>query len=321
MGVGCLRVSGTLTGGKRAMEVQLSSEEAGALCALLAQRTGDMVLRTDRAGFILAEPASAAGSGALIGPHIADLARDDHAPAVVSAHRTAIASGIAPQPIEFMARPAMLDGCWFELLLQPHSRGAIAFLREVSQRKSLEERLFAAQWADPLTGLSNRRAFMLMLRQLVDEGARGCLALFDIGHFQALNLRFGQTTGDEVLVVFADLLREMTARIDIVSRVGAGRFGVLMPGRTQGSAARVCQRIITLLADIARASPQDGVAITASAGLGTIGESPDATVSRAELALFMARASGGMRVVRDNHDFRLAIPLGHGEATPLGRVA
>ena len=115
-------------------------------------------------------------------------------------------------------------------------------MRCIEERRSFESRLFAATMTDTLTGLTNRRAFVAMLRHLVAHGARGSVAMFDIDHFRALNLRHGQSAGDEVLAGFAQLLRTLTRPDDIISRVGGESFAVLMPDTTPEQAGSAVPR-------------------------------------------------------------------------------
>ena len=135
-----------------------------------------------------------------------------------------------------------------------------------------------------------------MLQHLVDEDVGGCLALFDIVYFQAINMQYGQSVGDKVLVVFAELLRTMTREDDIVSRIGGECLGVLLPGVTAADTQEVCQRIVATLSELRREVGGDSLSITASAGVSRIGNSVDDTIKRAELALFLAKAKGRNRL-------------------------
>lgn len=280
-------------------------------CVLYGLLTGDgddIVIKTDRQGFLLGASAAierlgVALPGLLIGPHLTDLARPDHGEALASAFEAAIGGGRSPGWIEFPARTDRRKvPAWYEIQLhglsdQANRRyGTLGVMRSIATRKTLEERLFAAEHTDALTGLTNRRAFVTMLDYLIANAARGCLALFDIDHFMAINMRCGQAAGDEVLVVFADLLRTMLRRDDIVSRVSGERFAVLLPDAEPAEAADLCEAVIATLTDIRRSIGTGELAITTSAGLCPIGGSLDQTLKRAELALFTAKARGRCRL-------------------------
>ena len=162
--------------------------------------------------------------------------------------------------------------------------------------RSLEEQLFTVAMTDPLTGLANRKAFIAMLQHLLDDRIDGCLAVFDIDYLRAINMRYGQFVGDDVLIVFSDLVRSMTRSTDIISRIGGESLGILLPGTTPSHAKAICQHIIDTLSEISRTTGQDNIPITASAGIARIGVSVDNTIKRSELALFMAKAKGRNRL-------------------------
>jgi diguanylate cyclase (GGDEF)-like protein/PAS domain S-box-containing protein len=283
-------------------------QERCALYGLLAQDNEDIVIKTDRRGFVTSASGALTRLGyglpeLLIGPHIADLARADYGEALGAAFEAAIGGGRSPGWIEFPARCSRRkDPVWYEMQLHglsdPANRryGTLGVMRSIAARKTLEERLFAAEHTDPLTGLTNRRAFITMLDHLIGSGPGGCLALFDIDHFMAINMRCGQAAGDEVLVVFADLLRAVLRHDDIVSRVGAERFAVLLPGVDPAQAMEICDPVIATLTDIRRLTGTGDLAISASAGLSPIAGSLDLTLKRAELALFFAKAKGRSRL-------------------------
>ncbi|HSG34749.1 MAG TPA: GGDEF domain-containing protein [Sphingomonadaceae bacterium] len=174
-------------------------------------------------------------------------------------------------------------------------------MRCIHERKLLEEKLFAAELTDALTGLTNRRAFMTMLGHVISHRKHGCVALFEIDHFRAINLRFGQSVGDDVLVVFARLLQESTGRQDTISRVGSHTLGVLFPGARIHRAEAVCRDIVATLSEARDSRHSPGLTITASAGLSANVGSVDETIRNAELAKLLAKAKGRNRLELAGH--------------------
>lgn len=163
----------------------------------------------------------------------------------------------------------------------------------------MQEQIFAAAMTDPLTGLTNRKAFIAMLQHLVDTRVGGCLALFDIDHFKTINMKYGQAVGDEVLVVFADLLRTLMRSEDTISRIGSESIGILLPRARADQAEAICARVVTTLSEVRQTAGSQRLAITASAGVARIEGSLDDTLKRAELALFFAKAKGRNRLEMD----------------------
>lgn len=290
------------------MGVNFSRRERCALYSLLEDGTSDVFLKTDRKGFVVhASPAFGQFGFALpqmlFGPHLMDMVQPAQRDAVRSAHQAALMGFELDNWIEFCAAIGEQRGQWFELQLRclrdegNRIAGALGMVRSIEERRALEDRLFAAEMTCPLTGLTNRKAFVAMLDHLVAEQVPGTLAIFSVDYLKAINLRHGQSTGDEVLVVFAEFLRAMMRSQDIISRFGGQSLAVLFPGTGQDQAEAICRTMIETLARLGTAAA-DGIPITASAGVGPIGRSLDDTIRLAELALVYARAKGRNRLER-----------------------
>lgn len=298
---------GARPGGERGMRAEFTLQERSALYGLLADTSGDIILKTDLRGFVLAaspaiERLGLTLSALLIGPHLRDLFHPDHGALIEGELRAAIAGRGSGGWLELAAGPDSRKPQWFEVQVSPiddhtgRTYGALVVMRCVSRRKRLEDRLFAAEYTDPLTRLTNRIAFVTMLDHLVASPHPAALALFDIDHFMTLNMRFGQSAGDDLLRDFAGLLRAVTRSEDIISRVGGERFGLIMPGLTPDEAEAVCRPIVEVIGEAGRAAPDGDLAISTSVGIAGIAHSTDSTVKNAELALFMAKAKGRSRI-------------------------
>lgn len=301
------------------MGLQFTSQENSALFHLVAETTTDIILRTDRNGFILHASSAIERLGlwparcvdALVQPHILDLVDADHAETIRAGHEAAIGGRADGGWIEFAAIGAAANtgrpgARWFEIQIRALADdtgviyGAVSLMRSIEERRSLEDKLFAAELTDPLTGLTNRKAFLSMLQHMVDQGMDGALAIFDIDRFRAINMRYGHSFGDEVLVVFADLLLTMMRANDIISRIGGGSIAVLLPRTTPDRAHAICARVLDDLGEIRQVTGSGSFALSASAGIAGIGGSPDNTIKRAELALFFAKSRGANRLETEN---------------------
>lgn len=293
------------------METNFTSQEGSALYSLLADNTADIILKTDRQGYIVHASPAIAQFGVLIpsmliGPHILDLVHPSCAAAVRSDHDSAINGRQSGKWIEFSALTKESGERWFEMqvrcLVDDDDRiyGALSVMRSIEERKSFEERLFAAEMTDPLTELTNRKAFNAMLQHLLDDEVGGCLALLDIDHFKAINMQYGHSAGDQVLVMFSNLLRNLVRSEDIISRIGGESLAVMFPGTAPDHAEAVCQRIIAALSKIRPVIGESRIAVTASVGISRIGKSRDDTIKGAELALFFAKVKGCGRLEMDS---------------------
>ncbi|MER5170520.1 GGDEF domain-containing protein [Thioclava sp. CPCC 100088] len=139
------------------------------------------------------------------------------------------------------------------LYLQEAKTAVLGELRALNSR--LERARRSAEDAartDPLTGLSNRRAFDIALEATLEASRRGgapfALAQLDLDHFKAVNDTLGHAAGDHVLAEVAKILREETREMDVVSRVGGDEFVMLLrdslePSRLQHMGERIIARL------------------------------------------------------------------------------
>jgi diguanylate cyclase (GGDEF)-like protein/PAS domain S-box-containing protein len=281
----------------------ISPGEASALYRLVAHSPTDLVLKTDRGGRIVhATPATAglglAFAGDPVGRHLLELLHPSCSEAVLAEHTAAVAGRDGSTWLEVLALAQDGSHRWLEMKLGalPGQSGALGIFRSIDDRRALEDRLFVAAMTDPLTRLTNREAFVRMLGHLIESGTHGHVALFDLDHFRTINLQHGHSGGDRVLVSFARLLRSLLRADDIVSRVGGGTFGVLLPDANAVSAHAACARVIAAMNELNEGSTRHR--LTASAGLARFAVSADATLREAELALIAAKSRGRSRVER-----------------------
>lgn len=280
----------------------LSLGEYSALYRLVATSPTDLVIKTDRRGHIVHATMGSASLGCAFlgdpcGRHLLDLFHPSCAEPILDDFEAATTAAADGDWVEVLA--VREDGAqsWMELrLVGLPTGGALGILRSIAERRALEDRLFAAAMTDPLTRLTNRGAFVAMLDHLVEQGAPGHLALFDIDHFRTVNLRHGHSGGDRLLVAFARLLRRLLRPDDILSRTGGGTFGVLLPDAGAAEAERACARVIDAIGEMNSGVRDDP--LTVSAGVAPFASSADASLRSAELALLSAKAHGRARLMR-----------------------
>ena len=282
--------------------MELTTTEMTALYGALADETDDIILKTDRAGVVqqassAVERMGIARGGARFAPHISAMTDAAHADLVREEHEAAL---LGTHPPRWIDVPVPVPGDrarWFTMQMRRladdrgEAYGALCIMRCIDEKRLLEERLFAAELTDPLTGLSNRSAFISMLSHLIEKGTGGCVVLVSIDHLKGINLQHGQSVGDEVLAVFADFLRALLRSDDIISRVSGESFGILLPRATPAQAGEIGRRIMSnLTATTVKASGR--LLVSASAGVVRIGGSVDVTLRQAEMALLAAKVKG-----------------------------
>ncbi|WP_374359086.1 diguanylate cyclase domain-containing protein [Pseudoduganella danionis] len=126
----------------------------------------------------------------------------------------------------------------------PRSSGHlfIAFLHDISERKSLFASMEAMALRDTLTGLPNRRALLVALNEAIQRANRlrqNCAVFFvDLDRFKQINDRYGHEEGDELLRQFAQRLHENVRKTDTVGRLAGDEFVVILENLQDDSAAQ-----------------------------------------------------------------------------------
>ena len=119
-------------------------------------------------------------------------------------------------------------------LLQLLSRQAAPVLERIQNIEILDEQAHT----DPLTGLANRRSFDAALAGLP---AGGAVAVLDLDHFKRRNDMFGHAAGDETLVAFGKLLRDLMRSEEVAARYGGEEFVIAV--RDEHAARRTLARL------------------------------------------------------------------------------
>lgn len=154
-------------------------------------------------------------------------------------------------------------------------------------RRSRDMYLLAVDQAatDPLTGLTNRRAFMAAVESEITRqrryGGTFCLAVLDLDGFKALNDSKGHVAGDEALKLTANILRNCTRASDSVGRIGGDEFAILTPNTQHVNGGLM---VHNLHATMAQRMAAAGFAITASIGCTIFTVPPENTSDALEQA-------------------------------------
>lgn len=151
---------------------------------------------------------------------------------------------------------------------------------------------------DSMTGTLNRRAIVEVaereLARCRRHGGVMSLLMMDLDHFKKINDNFGHLVGDRVLKEFAGKVRALLRLPDQFGRFGGEEFILVLPETGREAAAIVAERIRRAAAN--SADP----AYTVSIGLATvtlIDTEIDSLLSRADEALYLAKAGGRNQVV------------------------
>lgn len=120
-------------------------------------------------------------------------------------------------------------------------------IRYAIERHRMLEQVRQLAIADQLTGLPNRRGFMLLAeyqRSLAErKGTSLCLIFLDIDRFKRINDQFGHDEGDKALRELAGLLLRTFRRSDVVARLGGDEFIILMADTNSDGLRTVLDRV------------------------------------------------------------------------------
>lgn len=135
----------------------------------------------------------------------------------------------------------------------------------------------AASWRhasdiDPVTQLSNRRAFHRALERSVHLAARTgqqlAVAFLDLDGFKEINDRHGHVVGDQALRCVAHGIGASLRRCDIAGRWGGDEFVLALPGSAPDAAGEVVERIRAAVYQ--RMSERMGLRLGVSAGIANL---------------------------------------------------
>lgn len=158
---------------------------------------------------------------------------------------------------------------------------------------------------DRLTGLLNRRSFDEQLARVLSDCQRpfkrrtdidrGYLAVLDIDHFKRINDTFGHLYGDEVLLLFARLMKGSFRNEDLLFRFGGEEFIILLRAPDDATCCFVLDRFRKSVENYD--FPQVGQVTVSIGCIAMDAESlPTTLLDRADRALYYAKHAGRNQV-------------------------
>lgn len=188
-----------------------------------------------------------------------------------------------------------------EVRLVPAGLGEhIAIIRNITERKRLEQALLADAIHDSLTGLLNRSAFMEKAAQAIalknSRAAYNFAVLFvDLDNFKVVNDSLGHWVGDQLLIEIARKFKAALRPGDTVARLGGDEFAILL--HDISSVAIALELAHQLQQRLAMPLRLDNREVFSSASIGIAysdGEydSVEAILHHADVAMYRAKAAG-----------------------------
>jgi diguanylate cyclase (GGDEF)-like protein len=177
--------------------------------------------------------------------------------------------------------------------------------RELQKRKILEQAIKRQAHSDPLTGLSNRFAFMERLDYEITQANRSrerlAILYLDLDRFKEINDSLGHEAGDTLLKEVAQRVRANTRESDTVARIGGDEFNILLINITNtDNVSLIAEKVIGSFEQPFTISGQE-IQSSCSIGISIYpgdGESAGCLLKNADIALYHAKEQG-----RNNYKF------------------
>jgi diguanylate cyclase (GGDEF)-like protein/PAS domain S-box-containing protein len=177
-------------------------------------------------------------------------------------------------------------------------------IRDITDRKHMEQKLLHQALHDPLTGLANRNLCLERIRRAIRRAARRenyrfAVVFVDLDRFKSINDGFGHSCGDKLLMDFSQRIGEIVRGLDTMARFGGDEFVILLEELSSlREAIRFVKRVRTALAEPFAVSGCD-MRLTASFGLafgGANEERPEDILHQANIAMHRAKEIGRDRI-------------------------
>ncbi len=240
----------------------------------------------------------------MVGQRLLDLLHPDDRVAAVAYLEEAFTNPGETPRVEWRLRHN--DGRWVpvealarNLTDDASINGVVLTMRDVMERKALEDALSYQALHDPLTGLANRVLFTDRVRHALARRERHDTVLavmfVDMDDFKTVNDSLGHDAGDQVLATVAARLQLYLREGDSVARFGGDEFGVLLEDVDDTEEAmRIAGRLSTALSESTTVDDKE-VAMRASIGVAI--HSPelaaaDELLRAADAAMSIAKRGG-----------------------------
>ena len=156
--------------------------------------------------------------------------------------------------------------------------------QKVSELEKANERLRNVSLTDGLTGLNNRRGFMILSTGLLKFARRvgysACLLYVDLDSLKYINDTFGHAAGDAAINEFSHILTETFRDSDVIGRLGGDEFVIMMIDATEDDLLSMQTRLQSNV-DAYNIRVVPGQALSFS--LGVIRVEPESTITMEDL--------------------------------------
>ncbi len=192
-----------------------------------------------------------------------------------------------------------------EVTVSSRQQRTVLLFEDITERVKAEERIkFMARY-DALTGLPNRAYFAEQMQADLERRRRSAtpgatmLMIIDVDDFKHVNDTMGHLVGDRVLVEISERLTRVLGPDTLVARLGGDEYIVYRGGCVTQDDTVAQPRAI--LDAFQRPFGVKGEVFAVNVSIGVVlsedpGDLPDELMTRADLALYKAKANGKQQV-------------------------
>jgi diguanylate cyclase (GGDEF)-like protein/PAS domain S-box-containing protein len=196
--------------------------------------------------------------------------------------------------------------------------GLVVTIRDVTERRRLENDLAHQAFHDSLTGLANRALFQTRLQQAAEVAGTAHAVVgvlfIDLDDFKEVNDTLGHAAGDQLLIAVGERISRIAGPMNTVARTGGDEFAVLVERvGTPGEAEVIADRIVAALSRPIEVADATGAAHLVS-GASSVGVATSAETSvitellrRADVAMYGAKTEGKNRWQRYQDEMHVAM--------------
>ncbi len=173
-------------------------------------------------------------------------------------------------------------------------------IRDITDRKHMEQKLAHQALHDPLTGLANRNLCLERIQRAIQRASRRrnyqfAVVFVDLDRFKSINDGFGHSCGDNLLMEFSQRMSGIVRSLDTLARFGGDEFVILL--EELASLRETIRFVKRVRASLAAPFTVQGyeVRLTASFGIAFAGnedEQPEELLHKANIAMHRAKEMG-----------------------------
>ncbi|MGM0896411.1 MAG: bifunctional diguanylate cyclase/phosphodiesterase [Bacillota bacterium] len=215
------------------------------------------------------------------------------------------AAALSGEAVNFEQRIQRKDGDIIEVDINavPKRRngeidGVFAIVRDITEKKAIEQKINRLAFTDQLTGLPNRHWFYQNIRDVLarteEHKQKIAVLLVDFDDFKNVNDLLGHFGGDQFLKVVANRIHSCLGPLDAISRFGGDEFIIVSENTTEQQAHKLAETILQAMREPVQLLGQEfsvtlSIGIAVQTGCESDGEE---LIKEADFAMYSAKQNG-----------------------------